>query len=79
MREPLVVLNKDCRVVSVNKSFCNTFKIQASDVNNKLLYELGKHQWDNAELRKLLNEVLPKKNHFNDFELSFDLPGIGPK
>ncbi|MBF0485326.1 MAG: PAS domain-containing protein [Candidatus Omnitrophica bacterium] len=79
MREPLVVLDKDVRVISANKSFCDTFRVEVSDIKNKLLYELGRRQWDNPQLRKLLGEVLPKKNHFNDFEVSFDFPEIGPK
>jgi two-component system CheB/CheR fusion protein len=79
MREPLVVLDKDVRVVSANKSFCDTFRVQMSDVKNRRLYELGSRQWDNPKLRKLLGEVLPKKNYFNDFEVSFDFPEIGPK
>ncbi len=79
MREPLLVLDKDARILSVNKSFCHTFKVHVSEVENKLIYELGEHQWDNSELRKLLEDILPKKTHFNDFEVSFDSPKIGQK
>ena len=79
MREPLVALDGDVRVLSANKSFCDTFNVHASDIKDKLLYELGRRQWDNPVLRKLLGEILPKKNYFNDFELSFDFPEIGQK
>ncbi|MDP2653183.1 MAG: chemotaxis protein CheB [Candidatus Omnitrophota bacterium] len=79
MREPLVVLDKDLRILSANKSFCDVFRTQVSDVKNKLFYELGGHQWDKPELRKLLEEVLPKKIRFNSFEISFDFPSIGQK
>ena len=79
MREPLVVLDGDVRVLSTNKSFCDTFKVHASDIKDKLLYEIVGRQWDNPDLRKLLGEILPKKNYFNDFELSFDFPEIGRK
>ena len=65
MREPLVVLNQDVHVLSANQSFCDTFKVKASDVKNKLFYDLGGRQWDNPKLRKLLGEVLPKKSYFN--------------
>jgi two-component system, chemotaxis family, CheB/CheR fusion protein len=79
MREPLIVLDKDARVLSANKSFYNKFMVQESEVENKLLYELCGRQWDNPKLRKLLTEILPGKSHFNDFEMSFDFPGIGQK
>ena len=79
MREPLVVLDKDLRVLSVNKSFYSTFKVGVSEVKDKLLYELGGGQWDNPKLRKLLIEILRKKSYFNDFEVSFDFPDIGKR
>ncbi|MBF0532602.1 MAG: PAS domain-containing protein [Candidatus Omnitrophica bacterium] len=79
MREALVVLDKDLRVLSANKSFCDRFRIQETDIKTKLIYEISRRQWDNPELRKLLKEVLPNKSYFNDFELSFDFPDIGPK
>ncbi len=79
MREPLVVLDKDARVLSANKSFSDTFKVKESEIKSKPLYEICGYQWNKPELRKLLGEVLPKKSHFNDFEMSFDIPGIGQK
>ena len=79
IREPLVVLDHDGRVFSANKSFCDMFKVPGSNVKNKLLYELGGHQWDNPALRKLIGEVLPKNNYFNNFEISFNFPEIGQK
>jgi len=79
IREPLLVLDKDARILSVNKSFCKMFMVQASDVENKLLYELGAHQWDRPELRKLLQGALSRNTVFNDYEVSFDFPNIGQK
>ena len=79
MREPMVVLDKNLYVVSANKSFCDTFRVHMSDVKNRRLYELGGRQWNNPALRKTLEEILPKNNYFNDFEVSFDFPDIGQK
>ena len=39
MREPLVVLDNEVRVLSANKSFCDTFKVHEDDVKSKLFYE----------------------------------------
>ncbi|EKD29187.1 MAG: hypothetical protein ACD_79C00024G0001 [uncultured bacterium] len=79
MREPLVVLDKDLIVMSVNKAFCDTFRIQASDVKDRYFYEINSRQWNNPALKKLLGEVLPKKNYFNDFEISLDINGMEKK
>ncbi|MBF0217544.1 MAG: PAS domain-containing protein [Candidatus Omnitrophica bacterium] len=79
MREPMVVLDKDMRVVSANKSFYDAFKVREYDVKDRLFYQLGGREWENPELRKLLVEGLASKGYFNDFEMTFDFPGIGNK
>ncbi len=77
--EPLVVLDKDLRVTFVNKSFCETFKVKGPDEKGKLIYELGNKQWDIPELRKLLEEILPKNTEFKDFQVQHEFPEIGLK
>jgi len=79
MREPLVVLNNDGSIQSVNKSFCDMFGLRVSDLKGKLFYEIDGHKWDDPKLRKLLEEVLPRNNYFNDFELAYDFPETGLK
>src|SRR4051812_20944831 len=54
VREPLVVLDQDLRVVAANHSFYLTFKIKADHTQGKLVYELGDGQWDIPTLRVLL-------------------------
>src|SRR6185436_7003950 len=42
-----------------------------------LIYELGNGQWDIPDLRRLLEDVVPKSSVFNDFELVHTFPVIG--
>src|SRR6185436_16985184 len=42
-----------------------------------LIYELGNGQWDIPDLRRLLEDVVPKSSVFNDFELVHAFPSIG--
>ena len=79
VREPLLVLDKDLRVQSANQSFYKTFGVTAAETPNTLLYELGNHQWDIPELRRLLGEVLPEKEALEDFQVEHDFPVIGRK
>jgi PAS domain S-box-containing protein len=74
---PLLVLDQKLRVHKANKSFCKCFKISASEAANRLVYELGNGQWNIPELRTLLQEVLPKKKSFKDFEVSHEFESIG--
>ncbi|MDN3515147.1 MAG: PAS domain-containing protein [Candidatus Brocadia sp.] len=77
IREPLVVMDADQRVVSANKSFYSTFKVTRKETEGRLIYELGNHQWDIPELRRLLREILPKNNYFEDFKVCHEFPVIG--
>ena len=79
VREPLVVLNDQLRVISANKSFYNVFKAKPAETENKLIYDLGNNQWDIPELRKLLEHILSENVEFNDFEVAHNFTKIGHK
>jgi two-component sensor histidine kinase len=75
--EPLVVLNGDLRVVTASRSFYLTFKVDRQSTQGKLLYDLGEGQWDIAELRILLEKVLPEHGVVEGYEVDREFPGIG--
>jgi PAS domain S-box-containing protein len=77
VREPLVVLDTDLRVVSVNDSFCQTFKVTPEDAGGKLIYDLGNRQWNISKLQVLLEEVISRNKQFEDFEVEHEFPAIG--
>jgi PAS domain S-box-containing protein len=77
VREPLVVLDTDLRVISVNHSFCRTFNVAPEDAEGKLIYDLGNRQWNISKLRVLLEEIIPKNNQFQNFEVEHEFPTIG--
>jgi PAS domain S-box-containing protein len=79
VREPLVVLDTDLRVISVNHSFYRTFKVTPEDTKGKLIYDLGNHQWDIPKLRVFLEEIIPRNNQFQNFEVDHEFPSIGRK
>ena len=51
VREPLVVLDQDLRVVAASRSFYRTFQVNPKDTEGKLLYELSDGVWDIPKLR----------------------------
>jgi PAS domain S-box-containing protein len=77
VREPLLVLDADLRVITANKSFYQTFQVTPDKTENRLLYDIGDRQWDIPKLRELLEKILPKNTTFNDFEVEHDFPTIG--
>ena len=61
VREPLIVLDQDLRVVAASQSFYLTFKVSADDTQGKHLYDLGDGQWDIPKLRLLLGKIVPEQ------------------
>ncbi len=79
VREPLIVLDANFKVISANQSFYQTFRVTTEQTENHVLYELGNGQWDIPELRRLLEEILPQSSVFNDFAVEHEFPSIGRK
>jgi two-component system CheB/CheR fusion protein len=79
VREPMLVLDKDLKVVSANRSFYQQFRVNEEETQGQHVYELGNGQWDIPQLRKLLEEIIPKNSHFNNFAVEHDFPVIGPR
>jgi PAS domain S-box-containing protein len=77
VREPLLMLDTTLRVHSANRAFYQTFKVSSAETEHHLIYELGNGQWDIPDLRRLLEDVVPKSSVFNDFELVHTFPVIG--
>ena len=77
VREPLVVLDADLRVISANRSFYKTFKVKSREIEGQLLYDLGNRQWNIPKLRELLEEILPKDTTFDNFEVEHEFKNIG--
>lgn len=79
VREPVLILDKDFRVLAANDPFYKTFQVEQKDTEKKIVYELGNGQWDIPDLRKLLENILPKNTFFKGFEVAHNFPAIGPK
>ena len=59
VREPLLVLDQDLRVIAASRSFYLTFKVSRDDTEGRLLYALGDGQWDIPKPRLLLERSYP--------------------
>jgi len=77
VREPLISLDQDLRVVTVSRSFYDFFKVAPEDTVGQLIYDLGNKQWDIPKLRELLETILPQKTSFDGYEVEHDFPTIG--
>src|SRR3989338_3264754 len=69
VREPVLILDKDFRVMAGNDSFYRTFQVEIKGTEGMVVYELGNGQWNISALRKLLEDILPKNTFFKGFEV----------
>ena len=79
IREPLIVLDPDLKVVTANASFYQSFNVKSDDTVGVLIYDLGNRQWDIPRLRELLEDILPCNTAFHDFEVEHTFEAIGRK
>ena len=78
-REPFLILGADLKVLSANPIFYKSFKVTAKETEGTLLYKLGNEQWNIPELKKLLEEILPKDKVVKDYEVTHVFETIGQK
>ena len=77
VRQPLVILDDEMRVVSANKAFYTTFKTSEKQSVGENVFELGGAQWDDAELRGQLMQVLNKDKTFDGLKITAEIPKLG--
>jgi PAS domain S-box-containing protein len=77
VREPLLILDRDLRVVKANRSFFDFFKVSPEQTIGVLIYDLGNRQWDIPKLKELLEKILPEKTSFDNYEVEHDFTSIG--
>ena len=79
LRDPLLVIDEDLKILWANRSFFEFFQVKPENTMGKEIFAIGNGQWDIPKLRKLLDEILQKETVINDFEVEHDFPIIGHK
>lgn len=77
VREPLLVLDEDLRVIAASRSFYDTFGARREETEGCLIYELGNRQWDIPALRELLDTIIPQNSVMEAYEVEHEFPAIG--
>ena len=77
VREALIVLDRDLRVVAASRSFYQTFGANPQDTQGQLFYDLDNGRWNIPALRRLLEEVIPQHRAIEGYEVEHEFPTIG--
>ena len=77
VREPLIVLDAQLRVVTASSSFYRYFQASLQDTVGRPIYQLGNNQWNIPRLRELLENILPDNQVLENFGMEYNFPLIG--
>jgi two-component system CheB/CheR fusion protein len=77
VREPLLVLDHDLRVLMANRAFYTLFQVKREETEGRPVRKLGEHEWDLPALNDLLTNVMKTDKVFEDFRVDADFPRLG--
>jgi two-component sensor histidine kinase len=77
LREPLLVLDRDLRLVAASRAFCTTFMLNIEEILGKPVYELGNGEWNIPQLRLLLGQIIPEQGSMENYEVEHDFRSLG--
>ncbi len=77
VREPLLVLDSELRVVRANRSFYGAFRVAPAETEGQQVGELGSQQWNIPRLQTLLEATLRDGAAFEDVEIVHEFPHLG--
>lgn len=76
---PVLILDKDQRVVLANPAYLRAFQVKAEETADSLVYYLGNSQWANPTLRRQLKALLEEDLPFDDFQVAHEFEKLGKK
>jgi len=79
IRESVIVLDEDLRIISANRAFLETFRVTRHEIENRLLSEFSGGEWNIPALLSSLGNVVRQKTGLRNYEISRDFPGAGQK
>jgi two-component sensor histidine kinase len=75
--EPCLVLDGKFCVLAATRSFYAVFEESPATVHGRSLFELGKGEWDIAELRRLLFAIIPDQSVMEKYEVETEVAHSG--
>ena len=79
IREPLLVIDEDLRVVAASRSYCRFFEVAHEDTVGRRLNELGGEQWNIPTLQEALRRIWSASEGLEGFEIDAAFPRIGQR
>jgi two-component system CheB/CheR fusion protein len=79
VREPLMVLDGELRLLTVSPAFANAFSVTPAASKGQYLATLSNGAWNQPALLGHLRELLDSDSAFDDFKLDASFPQVGQR
>jgi two-component system CheB/CheR fusion protein len=79
IREPLVVLSAELRILTANRTFYTIFRLNQDETEGMLLYEAAAGLFDIPPFRQLLKKISGNSTIFQEFTVRHEFGGLGMK
>jgi len=77
VRDPLLVLDHDLRIVAASRAFYQIFQLAGQNIRGHLIYEIDDGQWNIPELRTILETIAKDHATVEGYEVNRDFPRVG--
>jgi two-component system CheB/CheR fusion protein len=77
VREPLLVLDGDLRVLRANRAYYQTFQTRPEESEGRLLYDKGHGRWNDPIVRERLDAVLARRTDMAEAEVELVVGKLG--
>jgi two-component system CheB/CheR fusion protein len=79
LKQAILILDSHFQIESFNDSFCRTFQVRGTDIQQKSFFEIFQGAWDIPVLKALMDEIVPNNSSICDFRIEKEFPHIGKK
>ncbi|MFQ5650071.1 MAG: ATP-binding protein [bacterium] len=79
IREPLLVMDSELRIIRANRSFYTTFGLAPEKTLNQFLGALGHGEWNEPELLVQLKQIITAEGLLENYEVTQSFNGVGAK
>ena len=77
IRDPIIILDNDLRVLSASGSFYQKFQTFPAETEGQLIYELKNPCRADAALTDEFKQILLQKKFLTDYEFACEIPSVG--
>ncbi len=77
VRDPLLVLDQEQRIVAASRSFYQTFQLVDQSIRGHLIYEIEDGQWNIPELRTILETIVKDHATVEAYEVDREFSRVG--